>query len=116
MGVDDFWPVLFPNFKKKTPIKLSSLKGRSVGFDLSVWLHHFCAIDEVVKYLSCSPQYRPPALTKAFDRRVATITKHGINPIFVLDGRDHPMKGVARAKRRIQNCRKPLMKEKLSSI
>jgi hypothetical protein len=63
MGVDDFWPVLFPNFKKKTPIKLSALKGRSVGFDLSVWLHHFCVIDEVVKCLSCSPQYWPPELT-----------------------------------------------------
>lgn len=45
------------------------------------------------------PQYPPPALTKAFDRRVKAITKHGIKPVFVIDGGNHPMKSATREKR-----------------
>jgi hypothetical protein len=42
MGIKDLWSQALGNIKKKDAVPFSTLKGRVVGIDVSIWLHKYC--------------------------------------------------------------------------
>lgn len=99
MTVQDLWKYPLKNVKKDK-VSLSTLKGSTVAVDISIWLHQILgSIDEVANCVQMHPPYRPVRLLSEIKRRHKILVDSGLKPMYVFDGRRHPMKVVAREKR-----------------
>ncbi|XP_019376331.1 PREDICTED: flap endonuclease GEN homolog 1 [Gavialis gangeticus] len=89
MGVTNLWQILDP---VKQPINLSSLKGKTVAVDLSLWV---CEAQTVKKMIGVVTK---PHLRNLFFR-VSSLTKMGIKLVFVMEGDAPKLKADTMSKR-----------------
>lgn len=99
MGIKDLWPNLLDSIKKKDAVSFSTFKGKTVGIDISVWLHKYCHTDVVAMCMNSVPQYVPTELLAKLQSNHRLLVNEGITPVYVFDGFRHPMKKVARVER-----------------
>lgn len=99
MTVRDLWKHPLKKVKE-SKVPLSTLKGKTIAVDVSIWLHQIVGVvDEVSLFLQNKPAYRPERLVRELRRRHKVLADAGLNPIYVFDGKRHPMKVVAREQR-----------------
>jgi hypothetical protein len=102
MTVNDFWSYALKVSKAVEPVIFSSLNGKTVGVDVSVWMRRLCATDAValcMSLMSCRPRYMPPIAISLLQTWHYSLVSEGITPYYVFDGQMHPMKSVAHKKR-----------------
>ena len=99
MTVQDLWTHPLKKVKE-SKIPLSTLKGKTIAVDISIWLHQIVGvIEEVSLFILNKPAYQPDRLVRELRRRHKVLDDAGLNPIYVFDGKRHPMKVVAREQR-----------------
>ncbi|XP_006276351.3 flap endonuclease GEN homolog 1 [Alligator mississippiensis] len=89
MGVTNLWQILDP---VKQPINLSSLKGKTIAVDLSLWV---CEAQTVKKMIGVVTK---PHLRNLFFR-VSSLTKMRIKLVFVMEGDAPKLKADTMSKR-----------------
>jgi 5'-3' exonuclease len=99
MTIKHLWSDLLPHVKKQPRIRLDTFKGKTIGIDVSVWLHIISQKEEFVLASNVTPFYPPTDILNEFKYRHDHLQRMGIVPFYVFDGQEHPMKSVARAKR-----------------
>ena len=99
MGIKDLWSKALGDIKKKDAVPFSTLKGSTIGIDVSIWLHKYCHTDTVALHLNSEPKYAPTELLTKFQGNHRALVDEGITPYYCFDGFRHPMKKVAREER-----------------
>ena len=99
MTVVDLWSYALKGSKAVHPVALNKLNGKTVGIDISIWMHRLCATDAVALCMTCRPRYLPSNALSLLQLWHNTLVNEGIKPYYVFDGCRHPMKSVARLKR-----------------
>ena len=93
MTINDLWNDLLRNIKQINYIPLTEASGETWAVDISVLLHQFCKLDDVVLALNSEPPYAPVSLLNALKNWHNGLTSSGIMPFYVFDGYlSHPMK------------------------
>ncbi|KAL9269277.1 Flap endonuclease GEN-like 1-like protein [Drosera capensis] len=94
MGIGgNFWEVLKPIAKNEG---FDFIRDKKVAIDLSYWIvQHETAIK--------SSEVKNRHLTVLFFRTVNLISKFGAFPVFIMDGKPHPLKSEARISRFLRN-------------
>ena len=95
MTINDLWNDLLRNIKQINYIFLTEASGETWAVDISVLLHQFCKLNDVVLALNSEPLYAPVSLLNALKNWHSGLTSSGITPFYVFDGYlSHPMKAV----------------------
>ena len=90
MTVQDLWTHPLKKVKE-SKIPLSTLKGKTIAVDISIWLHQIVGvIEEVSLFTLNKPACRPDRLVRELRRRHKVLDDAGLNPIYVFDGKRHP--------------------------
>ncbi len=99
MTVTNLWSYALKSVKAVTPTNFTDLNGKTIGIDISVFLHRVCASETVALCMLCQPRYPPTNVILVLKSWHNALTSNGIKPYYVFDGHIHPMKSVARQKR-----------------
>jgi len=99
MGIKELWAQALGDIKKRPPVAFSTLKGSTIGIDVSVFLHRYCHTDPVALCMNSVPKYPPTELLAKLKSDHRALVDSGITPYYCFDGFCHPMKKVARVER-----------------
>ncbi len=102
MGVSHFWSLGLSPVKDitKNPYKsLDTLQNKTVGVDLSVWIHQIISTSPVYLKLCFDKPRKVEEVLNFISKHVNILQKYGITIIPVLDGKEHGMKKIALQKR-----------------
>jgi hypothetical protein len=67
MTITQLWPTLLSKAKKKAPTKFKEAIGKTLGVDVSVWLHQSCSLKKTAFCFHAHPRYPPRFLPKWSD-------------------------------------------------
>ena len=99
MGVKELWRKALGDFRDKDLVLLESLSDKRVVVDTSAWVHKLDGIYEVAYARTSTPIYPHCTLKYSFAAKNRALTKLGMKPIFVFDGKSPNMKKRENARR-----------------
>jgi exonuclease-1 len=117
MGVSKWFKEVLPHVKSGKKVKARTLDKKIIGVDISNWLYVISNnSEEYCLRSNIKPLYPPRAYLDLFKSRHRALTRNGIIPVYIFDGRDHILKSVARSERDRRAAKALEELEKLKNI
>lgn len=99
MTAKQLWTKVLTNIKQGDRVTLSDGEAKCAGIDLSILLNQICGIDEVIFCSISRPKCPPDRALKELEKKHNLLIQSKVEPFYVFDGKQHPVKSVAREER-----------------
>ena len=105
MGVEDLWKHCVPGLKTKDQQHFKTAENARIAVDVSCLLHACMSKPKVALLVNCVPPYVPNEVIGALESNHRCFMTNNIQPLYVFDGCEHPMKANALAVRRAERLK-----------
>ena len=102
MGVQELWKECLPGVKSKPALHFKTAQNTRIAIDVSCLLHASICKPKNALLVTCVPPCPPKDVISTLEANHESFVKNGINPCYVFDGCQHPMKAATLAGRDLE--------------